>query len=113
MKITRRKHPDRLVDSCKRSSVNRMAAGSRPPRSSHGFFLLPATFSNTPYVTNVFVSNVFEQAVGPGVIQTLALIIIIKKMNYRGYMDADGYVVISIYPLEYIAVLLLIWPVCR
>ena len=44
MKITRRKHPDRLVDSCKRSSVNRMAAGSRLPRSSHGFFLLSATF---------------------------------------------------------------------
>ena len=32
MKIIRRKHPDHLVDSCKRSSVNRMAAGSRLPR---------------------------------------------------------------------------------
>ena len=43
MKITRRKHPDHLVDFCKGSSVNRMAAGSR---SSHGFFfyLLSPTF---------------------------------------------------------------------
>ena len=62
MKITRRKHPDRLVDFCKRLNVNWMAAGLRLPRSSHGFFLLPATF-HTPYVANVFVSNVFEQAV--------------------------------------------------
>ena len=68
MKIIRRKHPDDLVDSCKRSSVNRMAAGSRLPRSSHGF-LLPAfcDFSNTPYV-----AKVFEQAVGPGVLQTFS-----------------------------------------
>ena len=37
MKLTRRKHPDHLADPCKRSSINRMAAGSRLPRSSHGF----------------------------------------------------------------------------
>ena len=29
---------------CKRLSVNWMAAGSRLPRSSHGFFLLSPTF---------------------------------------------------------------------
>ena len=29
MKKARRKYPDRLADSCKRSSVNWMAAGSR------------------------------------------------------------------------------------
>ena len=34
----------REVDFCKCSSVNRMAAGSRLPRSSHGFFLLSPTF---------------------------------------------------------------------
>ena len=44
MKIVRRKYPDCLADSCKRSSVNRMAAGLRLPRSSHGFFLLSPTF---------------------------------------------------------------------
>ena len=61
MKITRRKHPDHLVDSCKRLSVNRMASGSRLPRFSHGFFSPFSDFSNTPYV-----AKVFEQAVGPG-----------------------------------------------
>ena len=66
MKITRRKHPDHLVDSCKRLSVNRMVAGSRPPRSSHRFFLLSPTFQ-TPSV-----AKVFEQAVGPGVLQTFS-----------------------------------------
>ena len=40
MKISRRKHPDRLVDPCKHSNVNQMAAGLRPPRSSHGFSFL-------------------------------------------------------------------------
>ena len=42
--LARRKHPDYLADSCKRLSVNQMAAGSRLPRSSHGFFLLSPTF---------------------------------------------------------------------
>ena len=32
------KIPDRLVDSSKHLSINRMAAGSRLPRSSHGIF---------------------------------------------------------------------------
>ena len=36
-----RKNLDRLADSCKRSSVNQMAASSRLPRSSHGFLLSP------------------------------------------------------------------------
>ena len=72
MKITRRKHPDRLVDSFKCLSVNQMAAGSRLPRSSHGFFLLSATFQTHLYVANVFVANVSEQAVGPGVLQTFS-----------------------------------------
>ena len=49
-----------------------MAAGSRLPRFSHGFFSPFCNFSNTPYVANVFVSNVFEQAVGPGVLQTFS-----------------------------------------
>ena len=44
MKLTRRKHPDHLADSCKHSSVNQMAAGLRLPRSSHGFFLLSPPF---------------------------------------------------------------------
>jgi len=35
------KYPDHLADSCKRSSVNRMAAGS-----SHGFFSSFTYFSN-------------------------------------------------------------------
>ena len=43
MKITRRKHPDHPVDSCKRLSVNRMAAGSRPPRSSIDYSMDLAT----------------------------------------------------------------------
>ena len=43
--------PDYLVDSCKHLSVNRMAAGSRLPKSSHGIFLLSTNFSNTPYLT--------------------------------------------------------------
>ena len=70
MKTTRRKYPDCLVGPCKRSSVNRMAAGPRLPSSSHGFFSPFCNFSNTPYVANVFVANVFEQAVGPGGLQT-------------------------------------------
>ena len=46
MKLAGRKHPDRLADFCKRSSVNWMAAGSRLSKCSHNFFLLPASFSN-------------------------------------------------------------------
>jgi len=38
MKNSKEKIPNCLVDSCKRSSVNRMAAGSRLPRSSHEIF---------------------------------------------------------------------------
>ena len=64
MKITRRKHPDHLVDSCKRLSVNRMAAGSRLPRWIFSPF---SNFSNIPYV-----AKVFKQAVGPGVLQTFS-----------------------------------------
>ena len=45
--IDKEKHPDCLADSCKRLSVNQMAAGSRLPRSSHGFFSPFSTFSNT------------------------------------------------------------------
>ena len=68
MKITRRKHPDHLVDSCKCSSVKRMAAGSRLPRSSHRFFLLSPTFQ-----THLrYIAKVFEQAVGPGALQTFS-----------------------------------------
>ena len=54
MKLTRRKHPYRLVDSCKRLSVNRMTAGLTLPKSSHGFFFSPfSTFSNTLSVTTL------------------------------------------------------------
>ena len=42
--IDKEKHPDHLADSCKHSSANRMAAGSRLSRSSHGFFLLSPLF---------------------------------------------------------------------
>ena len=52
------------------------AAGSRLPRSSHEFFSPFCNFSNTPYVANVFVSNVFEQAVGPGVLQTFSTCVV-------------------------------------
>jgi len=38
MKNSEEKTPDRLVDSCKCSSVYRMAAGSRLRRSNHGTF---------------------------------------------------------------------------
>ena len=69
MKNSKEKIPDRLVDFCKRSSVNRMAAGSRLPRSSHGIFLLSTNFSHTLSKRTIFV---LEQAVGPGVLQTLS-----------------------------------------
>ena len=38
MKNSKETIPDYLVDSCKCSSVNQMAAGSRLPRSSHRIF---------------------------------------------------------------------------
>ena len=38
MKNSKEKIPDHLVDFCKRSNANQMAAGSRLPRSSHGIF---------------------------------------------------------------------------
>ena len=66
MNLTRRKHPDHLADSCKRSSINRMAADSRLPRSSHGFFCPFSTFSNTLSVTTL------KQAVGSGFLQTFS-----------------------------------------
>jgi len=50
----KRKHPDRLVDSCKRWSVNWMAEADHGP------------FSNLS-------NNIFNQAVGLGVLQTLAI----------------------------------------
>ena len=50
-----------------------MAAGSKLPRSSHGFFSPSSNFSNTLYV-----AKVFEQAVGPGVLQTTH-----KKILYQ------------------------------
>jgi len=66
MKIARRNYPDHQIDCCKRSSTNRIAAGSRLPRFSHGFFSF-LNFSNTIYCNN----NV-KQAVGPGVLQTFS-----------------------------------------
>ena len=51
MKLTRRKHPDRLADPCKHSSVNWMATGSRLPRSGHEFFSFLHLFKHT-FCTN-------------------------------------------------------------
>jgi len=52
---TGRKHPDRLSDSCKPSSVNLMAAGSKLSwLVHHGFFLLFATFQTYFPELNVF-----------------------------------------------------------
>ena len=42
IKKSGRKGPDRQADSCKRSNVNWIAAGSRLFRCDHGVFLLPA-----------------------------------------------------------------------
>jgi len=67
MKNSKEKIPDRLVDFCKRSSVNRMTAGSR---SSHGIFSpFYQLFKHTLSKYTIFV---LEQAVGPGVLQTFS-----------------------------------------
>ena len=55
MKYSKEKIPDHLVDSYKHSRVNRMAAGLRLPRSSHGAFLFSTNFSNTPCLTVTYV----------------------------------------------------------
>ena len=60
-------HPDCLADSYKCLNVNWMAAGSRLSGWNHGFFLLPASFSN------MFSVNIFKQAVGPSVLQAFSL----------------------------------------
>jgi len=77
MKIARSKIPDRLVDFCKRSSVNRMAAGSRLPRSSHGIFSPSPTFSNTPYLTSL---NRLYRTRSPTDLQHLCCKALIKKI---------------------------------
>jgi len=65
MKNSKKKIPDRLVDFCKRSTVNQMAAGSRLPKSSHGIFSpFHQLFKYTLSKCTIFV---LEQAVGPGV----------------------------------------------
>ena len=46
LKNARRKHPDRLADSCKRSSVNRMAAGSRLQVQVMDFFFFHLLFKH-------------------------------------------------------------------
>ena len=46
---SRRKHPDRLADSCKRSSVNRMAAHSRLQVQVMDFFLFHLLFKHALY----------------------------------------------------------------
>ena len=51
MKHSKEKIPDHLVDSCKHSNINRMAAGLKLPRSIViEFFLLSTNFSNTSYL---------------------------------------------------------------
>jgi len=57
------KLPDRLADSCKHLSVNRMAAGSRVPRSSQGVFLLSSTFQ-THFFQLTKSSQVFARPTG-------------------------------------------------
>ena len=47
MKKAGRKYPDRLADSCKRSSVNRMAAGSRLSSCILDFFSCLQLFKHT------------------------------------------------------------------
>jgi len=42
----RRKHPDHLADSCKRSSINRMAAGSRLQVQVMDFFSFHLLFKH-------------------------------------------------------------------
>ena len=64
-----RKHPDPLADSCKLSSVNRMAAGLRLSRYNHGFF-----FSFLHLFQTCFSVNIFEQAVEFSVLQTFSLL---------------------------------------
>ena len=66
-RLTRRKHPDRLADSCKRLSINRMAASSRLPTVGpvRDFLSLLHLFKHN------FCNN-FKQAVGPGVLQTFS-----------------------------------------
>jgi len=49
-----RKDPDGLADSCKCSSINWMAAGSRLFLVHHGFFLLSATFQRYSPKLNIF-----------------------------------------------------------
>ena len=46
LKNARRKYPDRLADSCKRSSVNRMAAGSRLHVQVMDFFFFRVLFKH-------------------------------------------------------------------
>ena len=60
MKIVRRKYPDNLADSCKCSSVNRMAAGSRLTRSSHGFFSSFSYFSNILSAVNINILGLYK-----------------------------------------------------
>ena len=67
MKLAGRKHPDCLADSCKCSSVSQMAAGSRLSRCNHGFFSFLHLFQTCLSL------NIFEQAVGPSVLQTFSL----------------------------------------
>ena len=44
IKLTKRKDPDQIANSCKRLSINQIAAGLRLLRYSHGFFLLSLPF---------------------------------------------------------------------
>ena len=60
MKSAWRKHSDRLVDSCKHSSVNQLAAGV------NGCLGTIMNFSPTCIFSNMF--DISEQAVGPSVL---------------------------------------------
>ena len=67
MKSAGRKHPDCLTDSCKHSSVNRMAAGLRLSRYNHGFCF----FHFFKHVSHL--ADIFQQTEGPSVLQIFSL----------------------------------------
>ena len=69
MKLTKRKHPDHLADSCKHLSVNWMAAGSRLPMQVQSWIFSPfSTFSNILSVTTL-----------TGVLQTFSTCVVNKN----------------------------------
>jgi len=75
MKKAGRKCPDRLADSCKRSSVNRMAAGSRLSWCIMDFFSYLHLFKHT-LSSELCMS--LTGVIGPGVLLTLHTVCAVK-----------------------------------